>query len=436
MAKAVLKTEYGLNREISADRARAAEPDPLDGIWQLLRRAADRVMRAVGLRRGGGDASPGGEPEPELSGRGQGQGQEQGRGQERRQGQGSAAEGVEQAWGPVPERQGVLLSEKTRSLHERMMRLEQWLHGLRPAQREDVEDAILKELRGRGNKKLLRALIASPDSMPVLAEAFNNATVRESERMAPSGSGDVRPPEQRRSNGEVRPEGTAEKVLSGAGDRTIAADATQFEAVRNPWARPARSRDSASPRSFQDPADNARPDVNSLEMLRERQFRERESPTPEMQHVEHYDGGAFLRGSPEGLRQTPTATPTQAEPPSPEELRSAAAQLNPLSTADFAGRPNWPVGQTPESSLLDQVDLAAGHEPVSPFPDHVDLADTREPSSPLDAIGLAVVNDPTVLRSPSPNPKNADAPSHSRSSSHVRQNGNSNGGSQARVGRR
>ncbi|WP_405843756.1 hypothetical protein [Streptomyces sp. NBC_01518] len=440
IAREVLSTEYDLNREIRADRARATEPDVLDGIWELLRSAADRVMRALGLRRGGGGASPGAEPEPELSGQAQAQGnapgpgQGQGLGKERSQGQGPPAEGVQQAWGPGPERQGVLMSEKTQALHERMIRLEQWLHGLRPAQRVDVEDAILKELRGPGNKKLLRALIASPDSMPVLAEAFNSATVRESERMAPPGSGDVRPPGQRRSNGEVRPEVTAEEAWTGARDRIMGADAAQFEALRKRWEHPARSRDSASARSFQDPSDNDRLDATSLETFREQQLRERESPIPEMQHVEHYDEGAFLARFAEGPRQTPT--PTHAEPPSPEELRSAAAQLNPLSTADFADRPDWPLGQTPESPLLGHLDLAAGHEPVSPLSAHVDLADTHEPSSPLDAIGLAVVNDPAVLRSPSPNPRTADASSYSRPASPVQQNGNSNGGSRARGGRR
>ncbi|MGW3104231.1 hypothetical protein [Streptomyces sp. NPDC001100] len=325
------------------------------------------------------------------------------------------------------------MSEKTQALHERMIRLEQRLHGLRPAQRADFEDAILKELRGPGNKKLLRALIASPDSMPVLAEAFNNATVRESERMAPPGSGDVRPPEQRRSNGEVRPEATAEEALTGARDRIMAADAEQFAAVQNRWVRPARSRDSASARSFQDPSDNDRPDATSLGTLQQ-QLRERESPIPEMRHVEHYDRGAFLTGFAEGLPQTPT--PTHVEPPSPEELRSAAAQSTPRTTADFAGRPDWPMGQTPESPLLGHVDLAAGREPVSPLSAHVDLADTHEPSSPLDAIGLAVVNDPTVLRSPSPNPGTTDASSYPRPARSVQQNGNSNDGSRTRGGRR
>ncbi|MER7638026.1 hypothetical protein [Streptomyces sp. NPDC126522] len=417
MARDVLSTEYGLHREIRADLARAAEPDLLTGIWQLLRRAANRALRMVGLGRGEEATSPGGEPEPVLPGRGQERGQ--GSDQEREHGPGResgrvhvpSAEGVQRSWGPVPEGQRAFMSERTQSLHERMTGLEQTLRGLPSVRRADVEDAILKELRRPGNKELLAALIASPDNMPVLAGSFNNATVRESERMAPPGAGDVRPPEQRRSNGEVRPE--------------VTADAARFAAARNRWQRPARSRDSGSPRSFQDPSDRARPDANSLEALRERQLRERESPVPEMRHVEHYDGGAFITGSTERLRQTPTPTatptPTPAESPSPEELRAAAAQLNPLSTADLADRPNWPLRPTLVSAPLDHGDPAADHEPVSPL---------------LDQIGLAVVNDPAVARGSAPSPRSTDTPSHSRPASHVQQNGNSNGGSPVRVGRR
>ena len=417
MARDVLSTEYGLHREIRADLARAAEPDLLTGIWQLLRRAANRALRMVGLGRDEEATSPGGEPEPVLPGRGQERGQ--GSDQEREHGLGQesgrvhvpSAEGGQRSWGPVPEGQRAFMSERTQSLHERMTGLEQTLRGLPSVRRADVEDAILKELRRPGNKELLAALIASPDSMPVLAGSFNNATVRESERMAPPGAGDVRPSEQRRSNGEVRSE--------------VTADAARFAAARNRWQRPARSRDSGSSRSFQDPSDRARPDVNSLEALRERQLRERESPVPEMRHVEHYDGGAFLTGSTERLRQTPTptATPTPVESPSPspEELRAAAAQLNPLSTADLADRPNWPLRPTLVSAPLDHGDPAADHEPVSPL---------------LDQIGLAVVNDPAASRGSAPSPRSTDTPSHPRPASHVQQNGNSNGGSPVRVGRR
>ncbi|MFJ8054645.1 hypothetical protein [Streptomyces sp. NPDC096142] len=408
MAKDVLRTEYGLRREIRADFARAAEPDLLSELWQLLRRAANRTLRAVGLGGGEEATSPGGEPEPVYSGREQGPGQEREQGSVQEPGRGhvpSAEEG-RQAWGPVPERRRAFMSEKTQSLHERMTGLEQGLRGLPPARRADVEDAILKELRGPGNKKLLAALIAAPDSMPVLARSFNNATARESRRMAPPGAGDVRPPEQRGSNTQVpRREVTAEEAMNAARDSIMAADAAQFAMLRSQWERPAQSRDPEAPRSFQDPSDDTLLDANSLDLLERQRLRDQESFTPEMREVAHFDGGEFLPYRTEGLRQTRTPTP---------------------APADLAERTDWPLAPEPM--------------PVSPLLKHPDLADVHESSLPpvsplLDQIGLAVVNDPALVRGAPPGTGTTADPSPSRLASPVRQHGTVNGSGQTRLRR-
>ncbi|MFJ3892783.1 hypothetical protein [Streptomyces sp. NPDC090083] len=429
MAKDVLRTEYGLRREIRADFARAAEPDLLSELWQLLRRAANRTLRAVGLGGGEEATSPGGEPEPVYSGREQGPGQEREQGSVQEPGRGhvpSAEEG-RQAWGPVPERRRAFMSEKTQSLHERMTGLEQGLRGLPPARRADVEDAILKELRGPGNKKLLAALIAAPDSMPVLARSFNNATARESRRMAPPGAGDVRPPEQRGSNTQVpRREVTAEEAMNAARDSIMAADAAQFAMLRSQWERPAQSRDPEAPRSFQDPSDDTLLDANSLDLLERQRLRDQESFTPEMHEVAHFDGGEFLPYRTEGLRQTRTPTPTPADSPSAEELRAVDAPLSPQGTADLAERTDWPLAPEPM--------------PVSPLLKHPDLADVHESSLPpvsplLDQIGLAVVNDPALVRGAPPGTGTTADPSPSRLASPARQHGTVNGSGQTRLRR-